>query len=369
MDNDFADWYRPCTTGTEANLTGDLLAKRWEGVTKLAEGAEIHALDFVRLALQRRPAQTSATDACRAAFKAADPAFQMSGNDLELSVLAGAVLCRIMSEESDAADAAALGLVCAVSVSPPHPPWAGPFVARAAAYLDSRLRELRKQAEVRGPTLPQKKLAAGFEAFAARLAENQPAQNADAARKLAEVLLQALASVTEVAAEAIAELDRQSDLRREETDILWWLFSATSRDLKISFKEAKTLAASLVAGKELADLVRPPGVLPARSLLLGIIPPLSGRNASKGIGLIAAVNATDRAWRQGVADRHRLDLVADLCPLLAAVRQSLTTDGEDEWTAAYKKASGIGPGALFQPADLALQMHRECLLARLASEE
>jgi len=79
---------------------------------------------------------------------------------------------------------------------------------------------------------------------------------------------------------------------------------------------------------------------------------------------IAAVNATPRQWRHTVVGSLDIDRIAALTPALTAIRQSLTTDDDDGWTAAYKKAAGIKTDVLLQPADLALQVHREYLLAK-----
>jgi hypothetical protein len=292
----------------------------------------------------------------------------MSGNELELSVLAGSVGCQIMADENREADLTALGMVCATSVALP-PPWAAPFVACAQSYLEERLRTVRKAEDIRRPQITQKKLKPQIDAYITRIGENSAGPTAEAAKAMMESLFQALVSTTETASEAIAELERQSRLRREETDILWWMTSGVSRDLSVSFKDLKTLAASVIAGKELAFLVSPPGVLPAYSLLQGMIPPATGRAAGKTIGLIAAVNATDREWRESVIKALDIERVTDLSPALTAIKQSLTTDKPDGWTAAYKKAAGFKTDPLLAPADLALQVHRECLLAELANKE
>jgi hypothetical protein len=275
-----------------------------------------------------------------------------------------------MAKEGDEADTIALGLICATTVVPNPPPWASPFTACARSYLDERLRTLRAPGDIRRPQLSQKKLKPQIDAIVACLAGNSPGPTSEAAKQMGEALLQVLASTTEAASEAIAELERQSRLRREETDILWWITAAVSRDLGVPFKELKTLAASIIAGKELASLVSPPGVLPAHALLQGLIPPPAGKGAAgKPIGLIAAVNATEREWRQSVVNSFDIDHIADLSPALTAVKQSLTTDEPDEWTAAYKKAVGLKADILLQPADLGLQVHRECLLAKLVTLE
>jgi hypothetical protein len=366
----FADWYRPCTTGTETKLSEELLEKRWAGVAKLAKDSAAQALQFVRIALQKRSASTEVTDSLRSACKEADATFQMSGNDLELSVLAGSVACQIMEEERDEADLIALGMVCATAFIRNQMPWTAPFAARAESYLDERLRTLRKMYPIGQPQVSQKKLKLSLDAYVLRISENAPGPTSEAAKTLLEAMLQALVSTTESASEAIAELDRQSRLRREETDILWWITTGVSRDLGVSFEDLKTLAASVVAGKELADLVSPPGVLPARTLLQGLIPLRTGKGvANKPIGLITAVNAIDRKWRQSVADGLDIEGITDLSPALTAIKQSLTTDEADGWTSAYKKAMGFKVDPQFQPADLSLQVHRECLLAQLASKK
>jgi len=147
--------------------------------------------------------------------------------------------------------------------------------------------------------------------------------------------------------------------------VLSWLTAAVSRDAGVTFAELKAPAASLMAGKELADLVRAPGILAARSLLQGIIPPLKGKAAEKIVSLLAAVNATDRTWRDAVTQAPGVEAVADLCPALGALRASLTTDESDGWVGAYKKSYGIDPNAPVQPIDLSFQLHRECLLTKI----
>lgn len=370
MHVDFADWYRPCTTGTETKLTEELMHKRWAGVAKLADDLTEHGLQFVRIVLQKRSAPVEVIDTLRSAFKEADSTFQMSGNHLELSVLAGSIACQIMSEKSQEADLIAFGMVCATATDPNPPPWAAPFIACAESYLDERLRTVRRVDDIRPPQVSQKKMKPQVDAFVACIVQNVPGPTSEAAKAVLDALLQALVSMTEASSEAIAELERQSRLRREETDILWWMTTGVSRDLGVPFRELRTLAASVVAGRELASLVSPPGVIPAYALLKGIIPPVTAKGAAgKPIGLIDAVNATDRGWRQSIVDAVDIDRIADLSPALTAIKQSLTTDEPDGWTAAYKKASGFKTDLLLQPADLALQVYRECLLADLAKQE
>lgn len=367
MHDDFSDWYRPCAAGTEINLTGDLLAKRWQGVEKAANNPGHEVLDMVRVALGRLGGSAAFLGKFRAVFKEADATFQMSGNDLELGMLAGSTLCWIFDQEGDEADEASLALLSAVSIAE-GPEWIEPFVSHATAYLDGRLREIRKAAAILAPHFSAKRSKAPFDLFVAKLAENNLPQASEPAKQMGETILQAFTAITDAAALAISELGRQSDLRRQETDVLWWLTARVSRDLGQSFKQLKTPAASIVAGKELADLVKPPGILPAKSILQSIIQPAIGRATGKPLALHTAVNATTAEWREGLIKAVKIDWIADLCPVLAAVRHSLTTEEANGWTSAYKKAYGADPKTALQPVDLAHAIHRECLLARLAAE-
>ncbi len=111
MDVDFSDWYRICTTGTEVNLNEDLLAKRWAGIEKVAIEIKGNVLELVRLVLQKRKASGEFTNKFRKAFKDSDSTFQMSGNDLELGVLAGSVLCQMFTQTSNEADTGSLAIL------------------------------------------------------------------------------------------------------------------------------------------------------------------------------------------------------------------------------------------------------------------
>jgi hypothetical protein len=145
MHANFADWYHICTTGTETNLRAELLTSRWQGIEKLADQPE--TFELVRATLQRPSADGEYLDTFRAAFKKADSAFRMSGNDLELSVLAGSLLSEIFHRQAETADQGALGLLCAVGIGVKRPHWIGPFIHNAETYLDQRLRTLREQDE------------------------------------------------------------------------------------------------------------------------------------------------------------------------------------------------------------------------------
>jgi GTPase-associated system helical domain len=70
-----------------------------------------------------------------------------------------------------------------------------------------------------------------------------------------------------------------------------------------------------------------------------------------------------------VNERPALEKIRDLCPVLGAVSASLTTEGGEEWHAAYRKTYGLDPKLKIGAVDLAHQTYREWMLARAADRE
>ena len=199
--------------GTEISLTGDLLVKRWEGVEKAAKNPGQEVLDMVRVALGRHGGAAAFLGKFKAAFKEADATFQMSGNDLELSVLAGSTLCWIFNQEADEADEASLALLSAVSIVK-GPEWSEAFISHANTPRRTAAQNSESLLRFGKAQLATNKLKQQFEVFAAKLTDNQPPQTSEAAKQPAAALLQAMTTATEATATAIDQLDRQSDLRQ-----------------------------------------------------------------------------------------------------------------------------------------------------------
>jgi hypothetical protein len=369
MHAQFADWYRLCTTGTDVKLTGDLLALRWKGVEKIIANVDGNELELVRLLLQRQPKDGGYLSQFRAAFKETDSTFQMSGNNLEISLLAGAVLGQLFTNPSPVADSGALGLLCSTQFSDELPTWAQQFVAAADSYLDERLGNRRRPSEVKTPQIEAKKFKAIFDPLAAKLAANEHGAASEALKQLAESLTQSLTSSLRTMTAAFRELETQSNLRREETDVLWWMTAGVSRDLGEEFSDMKPHVAALVAGRELGELVSAPGILPAKSILQRVIPRATGKADTKPVSLAAAVNATATTWRGEFIEAISAEKVVDLCPVLSAIQHSFKATDLRAWAAPFKKLTGVDAAVAHTPVELAHQLYRECLLARLGAED
>lgn len=353
----FADWYRFCTSG--ASTPGELLEKRWAGVENLSSCETVGPTDLVRIMLAKKVA-TDLIVKFRQPFKEADVGFFMANNDLEVRVLAGSVLCAALASGGTLADQVALALLSATSLGG-DPPWCSDFIAVAQEYMAQRLAECRRRPQFMVNTLPARVLKGHFESLATALSGNAPAESSAAAKQIGESLSNLLSNFAVQVGESIKSLKAESELRREESDVLWWMTSRVSRDLSKPFSQLKQLASLVVAGKELADLVSPPGVLPARALLMYVVPPSAGSSAGKHVSISAAVNATAEEWRAKVNEWAAAYDIADLCPILNAISHSLSGG---KWEAAYKKFSGVDASQTFDPIEISLQMHRECLLVK-----
>lgn len=372
MHDDFADWYRLTTTGSDAHLQADHLDRRWQGVEAAVKALKSgDELDLVRVLTGRNPVGKDFVGTFRGAFKAADPTFSMHGNDLEVRVLAGSTLAHLTEEKSAsvAADRAALALACATALAAADArPWLPPFVELAESYLEERSREVRRRVSVTLPKFDPGGLQASFDAFAESFATQEWTGKIPTTAKAAfAALSDAVGKFSRSASQALSTLSWQEERRREESDVLWWVIAEYSRDLDRRMADVKLPGAAVVAGKELADLVSLPGPLAAKSFLDKVLSTCGTKTGyRKPIGLAAAVAGTPRDWRATLGKRDGVEKVHDLTPALGAVRHSLTTDGEDEWVPAYKKAYGLDPSVEAAPTDLAVIAYRECLLARAA---
>ena len=92
VHDQFGEWYRLAKLTPEH----ELLARRWGGVEAfVADADESDVFDLARLFNELPVKSESFLSGFRGAFQAADAAFPMKDNDLELAVLAGACLSEI----------------------------------------------------------------------------------------------------------------------------------------------------------------------------------------------------------------------------------------------------------------------------------
>jgi hypothetical protein len=357
VHRNFADWYRAASLEPKA----DELQKRWQGIDAFAKGSSGADLPkLARLFYGLAPRDATFEERFRAPFKAADDAFAMEGNAAELRVLAGATLVRHFDFGGGWAAGAALGLAVPACVGLRLPPVGG-MVELAAAELSRRSALLRRGT---GRPLPRLDVGQALQTVKTALQGNQVP---NAAEPLTGVLQQFAKAVGQLA-EWAEQAEEEQRLRKEESDVLWWLAGAHSRDLGLPLSDLKSPSGCLVVAKELADLTGAlPGPYAAEAFLDNALR-LAHPDLKAPVSVADAVAACPPEWRAALAASDGLEEVLDLCPAHTAVRKCVESDGKKTWQTAFQAAAGFKATVKLKPLDLALQTYRERLLARAVRE-
>lgn len=163
---------------------------------------------------------------------------------------------------------------------------------------------------------------------------------------------------------ALAGLNRQVRLQREEGQMLWWLVGGHSRSLERPFSDLGQQHSAIVGALDLATLttVSQLGPVAAPALLRRVI--ALGRKARGAPRDLASVV-------DGIApvDLGRLPLLPERCPpRLAPVMAALdlaNSVGSGNWHSRFKDITGLEATVVLEPGQMATQLYREHLLAQL----
>ena len=361
MHTHFADWYRQASFKPEDSW----LKLRWQAVEAAASETSASKICELARLYHRKPLKAPEfEDQFRLKFHEADNAFQMSGNDFEISLLAWATRLHMTETcEQNIAIAAAFAVTCPTLQGKCSKGIVTEIVDRARAYLQETRRELRRE-----PVPPDAVNPICFDEEALKpLVDAWTTNQFPEAGKHLSKLLERLGRQLEHVATAERCIERYQSLYREESDILWWLTGKCSRDLEIPFHNIEQQAACTVAGKELADLVRVlPGPLGAPAILDTVISTESP--ASTEVSLSEAINKTDRDWREQWVTTLNTTECLDLSPILFAVNESIRVNGANAWHSVFKTQIGISPTTKLPARELAEQVYEECLSVRTIYE-
>ena len=326
MHSYFGEWYRFAGIPPE-NIP---LEKRWQAI----EDFEVDVTEVVLLAqlfYGLRLSDASFAEKFRSVFNKADQNFQMSGNDRELTLLAGATLTNAMERHKrEIADLVGLVLVCAA------------------------LQNIRKVAV---PQIPE--LAAQY--LGRRSANRAQPEHGGPESKLFDALKAVGAVQAELATE-FRKLQLEFPIIAEEVNALWWLFSEASRDSGQRLSEMPVESVCLIVAKELADLTRIiPGPFAARAFLDKAL-----RTGRKKIGpsitIANAVNGTPKEWRDKYFNAQLSNELASILPINHAVRLSVQSPDEDAWRPMFEGSTGVSPDSEIAPIAIAYQTYLELLV-------
>ena len=355
----FAEWYR--VVGVEPR--GEDLPKRWTGVETVVKGLDIaRSLDVARSFLGMS-LDSEAKDQFATVFQKTDPAFPMRDNDLELQILAGAVIAQYVETQRTAAgNALALAVISGACPGLRPAVLLPEIVTIAENYLFQESLKVRSRMPFPGIKPPGLKSDQLLSDVTTPAAQSNLADLVTALGPLLQKLNDGTRTVAESASKAVSHLDTLVASLQEQTNVLWWVFAGSSRDLGQPYCDASWPAVCLIAGKELAELTQLlPGPVASSAVLDKILS--EGRLSTETVSFEAAVTGTDSTWRLKCLESAEISL-DELSPIHLSFRKS--TDG-GAWIKSFEAASGIKlRKSNITGLALACQMYNERLLQKAA---
>ena len=353
MHDKFSRWYRAVSLddGRERRKA------RWEGVSEIARNADRNTAEgLLRLAHKSRHAPAAdVVGAIREAFKATDDTFEMSGNDRELQILAGACLAVMMETDEDVGAVAALIATTSGFGGARHPDLPMDLAALGETAIARMGDANRSRPSLEAYLKAPRKL--DFDNAATKISEEQTFESVSDAFKLSATTVRATVSqLSKTLASAIDAIDDFLRVQDEELQMLWWLTGQRSSQLDCSFDAIPVDARPLVLANELARHTK---FLPGPPSVRGILS-RAGLKEHENVRIVDAVKAADCDWLQG--------LVADVdpsfvsTPLHAAIKRQLETGPGEAWVAGWTASTEVNDDYACSGLELGNLFYRERLL-------
>ena len=358
MHPDFPRWY-------DAIDLGDVQARlqtRWAGVSAVADDADSKDIEaLIRLAFKsRQPAAAPQVQKIREAFRTADAAFDMQGNDRELQVLGSACLGTLILQ-GDSAEAA-LGITTAALGGARKPDLPMDLSVLAEDAIDRIAETNRERPNLWGhvsSTAPK----FDFEKAATKVRE-RPDQDgfAEAFNLAAEATRNAFTMMAHQQARAVDAMINFVRVQDEELQMLWWLTGQRSEDLDCAFGAVAADAQALVFAKELADHTE---LLPGPASVKGLLS-RAGLKERRKIVISTAINAADSVWLHDFMPEGERSPVST--PIHYAIKRQLETGPGEAWIAGWAAAVGVKATLAVSPLGLGVLFYRERLLLLFGDE-
>jgi type IV secretory pathway TrbD component len=292
-------------------------------------------------------------------FRTEDGTFSIMGNDRELTVLSTGLVAAIVID-GDLATALALvsGSFAGTRVAqicPELAEWAKAQLIELAVRERNRNLESSLQVPKPGPS----KIPAQIDAWIP-----QPQDLPKLAPILKEMCQETEAFIgigTDRANKNAALLVNELRGLREELEMLWWNVGGYSTQLSTPFSELSKALVPVLAGIELAGMTQGKGGPAAIGALIQL--KLKACKVAASAKIVDTVNAAVKA-SVVAPNLPEGDPLAELCPLLTAVKLRQSVGDSVAWTEAFKTQTGIDATTEMSTLDLAMQVYREMLLVK-----
>ncbi len=358
MHQNFADWYQPVTFKHDPST----IEIRWQGVAAVLKDLSIPtAMELIKLVFGRPRKSSEAETQFRQYFKDVDATFQMSGNDQEVQVLAGCVLalCCIGDYEFEPVPLAILTMSTCNAKSPQvEIDLIG--MATNRVLLDGN--SARKR-----PAMSQQKLVSNKKSFDATVALPEETPDlptvVEALKKVGSATENMITAMQKPVNVEIANVHRVLNIQDEELQMLWWMVGGWSDMWDTSFSNMDSKAQPLLLAKEAACMTEESTESPSLKAVFSRV----FEDIDAKLSIPDAINACSVDY---LSDLSLNDSISpDTYPVHFAIARAWEAEGDKTWVAGWSKASGIRKTVLFNPLDLAVQVHRERKLMSIMTNE
>ena len=360
MHEDFGPWIK------KVDPTGDTetLDNRWKGTVAVLEKLDVDLVDHLTCRHYNiSSASNDSAELFESTHKDANPFLNIADAENELRILASAALASAIDQDSQWSDHIALTVLSADLEGHREPASPIDLAGRAKHRVLISGEALRRRKVLKAAST----LTTGKFNFSGKVPEGVGLQDHEAALAvLTDIATQMSSELTKVRREArtaVASLTSHIDMKDEELELLWWLFSEVSETRNRPFKELHPAERGLVAGVELAGkLRRVPGPASTPSLLMRV-----GLDSNAMHKLSDAVDACDSEW---VNEYHRNGSSA-VTPVHAALAERLRVGKTGGWVAGWSSVVGCDAELSLSEQALAIQTYLEAgyLRSRLDMQE
>ena len=329
----FFHWHNRVELKPDTNV----LQARWDAAVKFVEKlTSKDTCSLIRLALFGTITPEFGKRFSEA-LVAQEPTFPPEENVEILRVMATAALFSKMEDESEEADAVALGLHVAAFRPDRIQPVCKELAVRAAEYLASESERMR----------PTPKVESDYRALQKATETGERAEDAEA---------------TKLVGKAILELGETMGRIAEENQFLWWLLGRRSSILNKRREELSAKEYALLAGAEAADRV---ALLPPPASVESLIDEVLSQCAKATNSAVSLTDLIDAANIGNIVVANVGAEMGELCPLhmILGVRHS----GGKADAAFFGKLS-IPAKLKVSPTEAANQFFRELVFLRALAQ-
>jgi hypothetical protein len=358
MHKNFAEWYRI------ANIepTSEQLNNRWEGIISFIENkiSKDDIFELVKL-FYGKVIKEEFRDKYIECFTDIDSAFDRK-SEVELSVLAGATLIRIVEDSSYSMLAILSTMTSSFFQQLPVIPDIINQMKENFYKMTSSIREnVLVEDNVVKSNINSNELMQLLQTNPGIWSQNPTAVSTALSKYISE---------SDKFFKALDKKEKQNKITKkvywEDSQILWWMTGEWSNDLDKSFKEIKKEYASIIVGKELADKIEIlPGPYSAKAVIYKVINLCNKKTSTKKTNLKDMIDNLDLTWRTMCLEKYNIDKMESVVPILFAISKSLTVDEGEEWNPQFKKSVGYSAEEMIKPIeDVAFQVYLECLTVK-----